>query len=254
MTGKDGSVTFRAAGTITTVATVVSALLVAGCGGGGGGSGGGSGSGDDLVITPPPPPPPPQNLGIAPTPSEPVNVPTTTLTVRELFDTWTATYSSVPGDMATFNGHYANTSVNTLTVSKNGLLVLGPVSNTQYYLSNPYSPLGVVSTTNGVTNTLVVTSFTPFTPEVRVGRSGPVSTYSTTPITSQSYVYTQTYDVTFNSPTALFLNIYGVLGPTGGMDITYAVTASGAATLARLRLYVLGQGQTVTFYAPGYCC
>ena len=100
---------------------IVSALLVAACGGGGGGGYA-----------------PPQNLQSAPAPSQPINVTSKTLMATDSSgNSWSATFSSVPGGMAMFHGQNANTSVVALTVSKNGAVVV-TANSTAYYLSNPY--------------------------------------------------------------------------------------------------------------------
>jgi hypothetical protein len=73
-----------------------------------------------------------------------------------------------------FNGHNANTSVVALTVSKSGVVVVTS-NSTEYYLSNPYSPLGISGTANGVAFTFLYTSYTPLPSTLSVGGSGPLS-------------------------------------------------------------------------------
>ena len=83
---------------------IASALPVAG--------GGGSGSA------------PPQNLQSAQAPPQPINVTSKTLMATDSSgNSRTATYSSLPGGLASFNGHSANTSVVALPVSENGTVV-----------------------------------------------------------------------------------------------------------------------------------
>jgi hypothetical protein len=212
---------------------IVSALLVADCGGGGGGGYA-----------------PPQNLQSAQAPSQPINVMSKTLMATDSSgNSWTAAFSSVPGGMATFNGQSANTSVVALTVSKSGVLVVTSDS-TEYYLSNPYAPLGISGTANGVPFTFLYTSFTPLPSTLSVGGSGPFSsgnyyTYHGGPVIGS---LTQTYTVTEDSPTALFLNIDSAGSLNGVQESetdTYSVTASGAATLVKAQLTV--NGTTLTF-------
>jgi hypothetical protein len=212
---------------------IVSALLVADCGGGGGGGYA-----------------PPQNLQSAPAPSQPINVTSKTLMATDSSgNSWAATFSSVPGGMATFNGHNANTSVVALTVSKSSVVVV-TANSTEYYLSNPYSPLGISGTTNGVAFTFLYTSYTPLPSTLSVGGSGPLSsgnyyTYSGGPVIGS---LTQTYTVTEDSPTALFLNIDSAGSLNGVQESetdTYSVDTSGAATLVKAQITV--NGTTLTF-------
>jgi hypothetical protein len=64
-----------------------------------------------------------------------------------------------------------------LTVSKNGAVVV-TANSTAYYLSNPYSPLGISGTTNGVAFIFLYTSYDPLPSTLSVGGSGPVSSGS----------------------------------------------------------------------------
>jgi hypothetical protein len=106
--------------------TLLAALAIAGCGGGDGGSN----------------PAPQQNLQSATWPSQPMTIPSTTLTATDSSgSTYTITYSSTPGAMATFNGQTASTSMIALTVSENGAVV-ATEDSTAYYLADPYSPFG----------------------------------------------------------------------------------------------------------------
>jgi hypothetical protein len=212
---------------------IVSALLVADCGGGGGGGYA-----------------PTMNLQSAPAPSQPINVTSKTLMATDSSgNSWTATFSSVPGGMAMFNGQTANTSVVALTVSKSGVVVVTETS-TEYYLSNPYSPLGISGTVNGVPFIFLIMSYTPFPTTLTVGGSGPVSsgsyyTYLGGPVIGS---LTLTYTVTEDSPTALFLNIDAAGSLNGVQESetdTYSVDTSGAATLVKVQLTV--NGTTLTF-------
>jgi len=220
---------------------VVSALLVAGCGGGGGSSA--ENSAQNSVQSSP------QNLQTAKAPSQPMNVTSGKLTATDASgNTWTATYSSAPGGMATFNGQSANTSVIALTVSKNGVTAVTEDS-TAYYLSNPYSPLGLSGTTSGVSFRYLTTGYTPFPSTLKVGGSGPGS--SGTYYDAAGNVIgslTQTYTVTADSPNALFLNVDAAGSINGAKEtetITYSVTASGVPTLVKLQISV--NGTTLTF-------
>jgi len=147
--------------------------------------------------------------------------------------------------MATFNGQNANTSVVELTASDletNNVRIAD--SSTEYYLSNPYSPLGIVGTTNGVPYTFLYTSYTPLPSTLTVGASGPLAsgTYydaSGTVIGS----LTQTYTVTAYSSTAVNLDIKAAGSLSGVPEtetLTYSITTSGAATLNAAQLTVNG--------------
>jgi hypothetical protein len=143
-----------------------------------------------------------------------------------------------------FNGHNANTSVVALTVSKSGVVVVTS-NSTEYYLSNPYSPLGVSGTANGVPFTFLFMSYTPFPTTLTVGGSGPVSSGSYYTSVGGPVIgsLTQTYTVTEDSPTALFLNINAAGSLNGVQESetdTYSVDSSGAATLVKAQITVNG--------------
>ena len=88
------------------------------------------------------------------------------------------------------------------------------------------------------------------------GQSGPLSSGI---FGSSGYTFTETYSVTPDSPTALFLNIhldypdFGIFHGeasltglySGTSTITYSVTSSGAATLAKIQVTI--NGTTLTF-------
>jgi len=102
-----------------------------------------------------------QNLQSATAPSQPMNVTSTTLSTTYGGNNYSVTVSNTPGGMMMFNGQMADTSVLTLTLTKNGTVV-STDNTTAYYLTNPYSPLGLSGTTNGVAWTAIITSFMPF--------------------------------------------------------------------------------------------
>jgi len=218
-------------------AAVVALLLVTGCGGGGGG-----GAADTPSAT--------QNLQAAPTPSQPWDVSSTTLTATDSSgNTYSATYSSTSGGTGMFNGQSANTSLIALTVSENGA-VIATEDSTAYYLATPYTPLGSSGTTNGVAWVAVITSYTPLPSTLTVGASGPLS--------SANYQdgmgnvigsLTETYTVTADSPDALLLNI-DAAGTINGVQetetLTYAIPSDGsAATLVGAQITL--NGVTLTF-------
>ena len=216
--------------------SVMSLLLIAGCGGGGSGSNS---------------PMPQQNLQSARAPSQPMETPSTTLTATDSSgNTWTATYSSTAGGMAMFNGQNATTSSIALTVSENGAVV-ATEDSTAYYLTNPYSPLGLSGTTGGVAWTAVINSYTPLPSTLTVGGSGSLlsATYYDGTMTTIGSL-TETYTVTANSPAALFLNIKGA-GTINGVQetetLTYSIASDGTLQ-ALVQAQVTVNGTTITFH------
>jgi hypothetical protein len=222
---------------LTACLSVASVLLVTACGGGGGGG----------VNNPPPV----QNLQSSRAPSQPWNVSSTTLTATDNSgNSYTVTYSSTPGGMATFNGQTANTSVISLSISKNGTL-LATETSTAYYLANPYTPLGLSGTTNGLAWTAIITSYTPLPSMLTVGASGPL--LSVTYKDGMGNVIgslTETYTVTADSPSALFLNI-DAAGSINGVQetetLTYSVASDGTL-LAFVQAQITVNGVTLTFH------
>ena len=214
---------------------VVSLLLIAGCGGGGGGSNS---------------PTPQQNLQSARAPSQPMTIASTTLNATDSGgNAWTATYSETPGGMAMFNGQNATTSAIALTVSENGVVV-ATEDSTAYYLTSPYSPLGLSGTTSGVAWTAVVTSYTPLPSTLTVGASGPLGSFTYYDgMMSSIGSLTETYTVTANSPTALSLNI-NAAGMINGVQetetLTYSIASDGALS-ALTQAIVTVNGTTLTF-------
>lgn len=214
---------------------VVGALVMTGCGG----SGGGSNS-----------PAPQQNLQSARAPSQPMGTPSTTLTATDMSgNSYTATYSSTPGGMAMFNGQNANTLTIALSVSKNGAVV-ATEDSTAYYLTNPYSPLGLSGTTNGVAWTATITGYTPLPSTLTVGALGPLDSATYTDGMGHNIgSLTETYTVTADSPSAVFLNI-DAAGSINGVQesetLTYSVAGDGTAALVQAQITV--NGTTLTFH------
>jgi hypothetical protein len=215
--------------------SLITVLAIAGCGGGGGSSN----------------PSPQQNLQSARTPSQPMTIPSTTLSATDSSgNTYTINYSSTPGGMAMFNGQSASTSMIGLTVSENGAVV-ATEDSTAYYLTSPYSPLGLSGTTSGVAWTAVVTGSSLIPTMLTVGESG--SLYS--------FIYrdgmgntigslTETYTVTADSPSALFLNI-DAAGSINGVQetetLTYSVASDGTVQ-ALVQAQITFNGTTLTFH------
>ncbi len=214
--------------------SAISALMIAGCGGGGSS-----------------PPAPQQNLQSARAPSQPMAIASTTLTATDgSGNTWTATYSETAGGMAMFNGQNASTNIIALTISENGV-VAATEDSTAYYLTNPYSPLGLSGTTNGVAWTAVVTSYTPLPTTLTVGASGPLGSFNYFDgMMNNIGSLTENYTVTADSPTALFLNV-DAAGTINGVQetetLTYAIASDGTLQ-ALVQAQVTVNGTTLTFH------
>lgn len=214
--------------------SVLSLLVIAGCGGGGGSS-----------------PAPQQNLQSARVPSQPMAIASTTLTGTDSSgNTWNVTYGESPGGMAMFNGQNATTSAIALTVSENGAVV-ATEDSTAYYLTNPYSPLGLSGTTSGVAWTAVVNSYTPLPSTLTVGASGPLGSFTYYDgMMNNIGSLTETYTVTADSPTALFLNI-DAAGTINGLQetetLTYAIASDGTLQ-ALVQAQITVNGTTITFH------
>jgi hypothetical protein len=214
--------------------SVVSAFLMSGCGGGSSGT-----------------PAPQQNLQSARTPAQPMDTTSTTLTATDSSgNTWTVTYSSTTGGMAMFNGQNANTSAIGLTISENGAVV-ATEDSTAYYLVSPYSPLGLSGTTSGVAWSAIITSYTPLPSMLTVGSSGPLSsaTYYDGMMNNIGSL-TETYTVTADSPSALFLNIDAAGSINGTQEtetLTYSIASDGTVQ-ALVQAQVTINGTTLTFH------
>lgn len=216
-----------------------------GGGGGGGGSGGyGGGGGGNLSSAP----------GEAAVNAYVQASHQSSLTASNSGNTYTLQLSSVANaSPTTFNGSTpAYSTVDTLTVNKNGAQVAHSVS-TSYFLLNPLVPLGKVSSTG--TPYAIVTSSMPLPMTVTVGNSG-IAFYNLTYYhdSTKSMVdasATATYSVTANNATTLLLCFNAVVsgvtaqGTTDGLangteTDCYTVDAVGSATLTSIALAVSG--------------
>jgi hypothetical protein len=148
----------------------------------------------------------------------------------------------------TFNGQSASTSIVAVTISENGA-VLSTTDTTAYYLTDPYSPLGLSGTTNGVTYTALITSFTPFPDTLNVGDSGAIlsANYENSMGTVIGGL-TETYTVAAESPSSVELNIDSagtINGSTVTETDTYSLASDGTPTIESVTLTV--NGTTLTF-------
>jgi hypothetical protein len=174
-------------------------------------------------------------------------------------NTWTATYSSTSNGTTTFNGQVAYGTSIAFTAQMNAT-VIDSESMTEAALMNPYSPLGLEiqfpTVLPGRISPGSFTSYEPLPSTLMAGQSGPLSSGT---FGSSGYAFTETYSVTPDNPTALFLNIHldypdfglfhGEASLTGlysgTSTVTYSVTSSGAATLAKIQVTI--NGTTLTF-------
>jgi hypothetical protein len=226
-------------------------------GGGGGGSGSSANSGDNSSGSGSGNPQPTENLASISTPPQPWTIPATTLSASDSSgNTYSLSISNVnPGGTVTYQGQVADTVVLGLGLSENGA-VLQTESTTLFYATNPFDPLGLSGSLelpgSTVPYTAAITSFTPFPATLTVGSSGPVLT-ATYKDTSGTVIgtLTETYTVTADSPSALFVNIdtSGTLnGSAIGQTISYSLsdTGSGTPTLTDVQLAI--NGATLTFH------
>ena len=216
------------------VATSLVLALVA-CGGGGSSSA---------------PPPPVPHLQSAKAPQQPFNIQSTTLSATVNGSTYTAIFSQTPNSgTVTFNGQVAYSSVTSLTILQNGVTVAAETS-TDYYLENPYTPLGTSGTVNGNGWVFIFNSVTPLPTTLNVGDSGPLGsgTYYDSVTNAMIGSLTSTYSVRANDSTSLLLNVYASGTLNGNQEsetLTYTVDASGNIALSLVQ--VTENGQTYTF-------
>jgi hypothetical protein len=160
---------------------------------------------------------------------------------------------SVPNaGTSSFNGSApAYSTVETITLQKNGQRAASSVS-TDYYFLNPYVPLGRTYSTG--TPFAVVTSSTPLPATLNVGSSGSVANatyYHDSMMTIRDADEVSSYSVAANSPISLLMCLDFALsnvttqGQADGLAAAtetdcYRVDAAGSATLASIALTVNG--------------
>jgi hypothetical protein len=196
-------------------------------------------------------PPPPPSLKSAQAPQQPYTIQSTTLTATDASgNTYTAIFSQTPNSgTVMFNGQTAYSSALSITILQNGA-TLATEASTDYYLENPFSPLGISGSTNGTSWYFLFNSSTPYPTTLTVGDSGPVGSGTYYDATTNAAIgsLTETYSVTANDPTTVLLNVYasGMLnGNQESETITYTVDASGNIALSSVQVTV--NGQTLTF-------
>jgi hypothetical protein len=186
-----------------------------------------------------------------PVPALPFSFPPTTLTGSLNGNAVTLQRSETPNTgTGTFNGQSAETASLSLTVLE-GSTPLATNVGTAYYLTDPYTPLGVTMTVNGAAESLIYSSIAPLPSTLTVGASGPLAsgTYYNSDDVSIGSV-TETYSVAANNATSVKYIVYAD-GTINGVETpetdTYTVSASGSVALVEIDLVL--DGTTVTFTA-----
>jgi hypothetical protein len=203
---------------------------------------GGSGSGytapqENLLAQPPPP-------VSYPAPPEPFSIDPPTLSASSDGNSYTGTYTEAPNNGTTvFDGQEANSSAISLTISENGSPIITE-DETVYYLENPYQPLGMTLSYNGVQYDFLYTSTTPMPAMLTIGDSGPLgSGIFYAPNTNNAVgSLTQTYTVTSNG-NFVFLNINATgtaAGQSINQTISYVINAGTAIGIASADVLVNG--------------
>ena len=185
-----------------------------------------------------------------PAPAMPLTIAPTTLATTLNGNTVTLQLSATANTgTATFNGQVAETGNLSLTVLENGSPLVTEIA-TAYYLTNPYSPLGLGITVNGVSEVVTYPSTTPLPANLTVGSSGPLTTgtYYAANGTTVIGSLTETYSVTANNATSVKYTVYGT-GTVNGSPVSetdiYTVSTSG--TIALVEVDLLVNGQTLKF-------
>lgn len=235
------------------IVSSICATLVAGCGGGGG-----NGSSQ----APPVSPAAATNLSSAPGAMAMATyrqgAHKYTLKASNGANSYTLRVSNVPNAGTTkFNGAApAYSSVDTVTLDENGVMIANSVS-TDYFLLNPYVLLGRVSATGSPYG--VVISSSPLPTTLEVGSSGDMDSLTDYHDSSMSMLDAQeddTYSVKANNTTTLLLcedsSITNVTAQGTADDLVddsendcYKVDAGGNAALISVTLTV--NGVTLTF-------
>ena len=223
-------------------------ILVSGCGGGGYGGGGGG-----------------YMMNLSSAPGEPAlaayvqaSHSTTLHATDSSGNSWTLQLSTVANaGTTTFNGTAnAYSTVDTVTLDKNGTLVATNTS-TSYFLLNPYVPLGKDS--SGGTPYAVVTSSFPLPATVTVGNSGAfdnLTYYHDSTLAVADADETATYSVEANNSTTLLTCFNTVIsgvtaqGTADGLAAgteTDCYTVNSAGTAALFTITVTASGVTLKF-------
>jgi hypothetical protein len=210
-------------------------VLVSACGGGG------SGGSSTAMMT----------LQAAPAPAQPIMVPLTTLSATVNGTTYTIQYSVTPNQgTVSFNGQMASSSTLNLQVLNGMALVLNDTT-TEYYVENPYMPLGISGTTEtGTGFTFTITTESPLPSTLMVGDSGTLFSGNYTGADGSAIgMLTETYSVTADTASTLTLTIEDD-GTINGNEviISPAFTVNDMGKIVALQqVTVTVNGQTYTF-------
>jgi hypothetical protein len=224
---------------VLTVLVVALLADIAACGGGGGGGGSSM-------------PAEAQSLKSAPAPAQPYNIATTQLTAMYQGVTYTAMYSETPNSgTATFDGHQASSSTISITVSANGA-PLAAETSIAYFLQNPFSPLGLMETINGVSYDLIFTTQNPLPAMLSVGDSGTLLTGTFYVAGNPATVgtLTETWSVAANDADTVLFTVAstGTLNGASVSDtVTYSVDAEGTIAIVSVTVTLPGGAGTLTF-------
>jgi len=198
-----------------------------------------------------------QILDSTPSPQVPFDIPLTTLSASSGGNSYTATYSATPNNGTTmFDGQQANSSTISLTVTENGATIATEV-DTDYYLENPYQPLGMSISVNGGQFDFLYNSADPLPLLLTAGDSGPLGsgTYYVANTNDAIGSLTETYSVTqWNNSSTLLLttNAAGTLnGQMVDETLTYVLNGVDGAILASVKLTVDGTQLTLLSACAG---
>lgn len=194
---------------------------------------------------------PASQLESAPAPAQPFNIPMTHLIgVYSYYMTYSAAANT---GTTSFEGQVAHSATTSFTVF-NGNATVVAQTNTEYFLANPYAPLGLAGTSSAVSYVLVYNSVTPLPAVLQVNDSGPLvsGTYYQPGTNTSIGSLTETYSVSGYNSTLLELSI-AATGMLNGVPISqtvsYTIDATGHVSLNSFQLTPAG-GTTLYFYPP----
>jgi hypothetical protein len=194
---------------------------------------------------------PASQLESAPAPAQPFNIPMSHLI--GLYSYY-MTYSEAANTGTTsFRGQVAHSATSSLAVFNGNETVLAQMK-TEYFLANPYAPLGLAGLSSAVSYVLVYNSVTPLPAVLQVNDSGPLvsGTYYQPGTNTSIGSLTETYSVTgYNStPLELSISATGILnGAPISQTVSYTVDATGNVNLSSFQFTPAG-GTTLYFYPP----
>lgn len=164
------------------------------------------------------------------------------------------TYGESPNSgTVQFNGQVAQSSTTTLLVMNGNASVLAQ-TNTDYYLQNPYAPLGAEGNSSGTPYELIFNGTFQLPAVLTVDASGPLAAGTFYTPGTQNIIgsLSETYSVAPFDSTRLLLNI-STTGSLNGTPISqvisYVVDAAGDVGLMQFEL-TLPPGTTIYFSWP----